>query len=620
LLSRTIMNTRLLLLAPLAVLSVASCAVGGGDEDEEHYGERSEFLTVGGAASGASCSTSVVAGLSQQIVTVANCLTPGVLAKVPSRPNFKKSSTTFPYMEKPAVAALVKALDSRPKTTLSVNSMLRTIASQYLLYTWYKNGLCGIPLAAKVGNSNHESGLAIDVSNYGTWRTTLSGQSFKWFGSSDTVHFDYVGSGTVNLRPVEVKAFQKLWNVNNPGDKIAEDGQYGPATEARLKKSPASGFPEVPACNDTDDDDDGILDTKDNCPTTVNKDQKDTDGDGKGDACDTDDDGDGVKDTEDNCKTKKNADQKDTDKDKKGDACDGDDDNDGVADGADDCPLVKNESQADLDKDGKGDACDDDDDGDGVLDAKDVCPKVKDPAQADADGDGKGDLCDGDDDGDGVDDAKDNCPGVANADQADGDGDGLGDLCDADGIPDDEDNCTGVPNADQADQDQDGQGDACDEDADGDGVDDAGDVCPKVSDPEQLDTDEDGLGDACDEDLDGDGVANDKDNCVDVLNDDQDDTDGDGKGDACDDAVAPGEPAHEDHDVTEVSGAEEDPAPAGGTITVPEDGAESETGGCSYEHSGSKSFGGALSALVLAFTLRRRRRSCERAARRSDLQ
>ena len=45
---------------------------------------------------------------------------------------------------------------------------------------------------------------------------------------------------------------------------------------------------------DTDKDGDGIINEYDNCPSTPNSDQLDTDGDGKGDVCDEDIDGDGM--------------------------------------------------------------------------------------------------------------------------------------------------------------------------------------------------------------------------------------------------------------------------------------------------------------------------------------
>jgi MYXO-CTERM domain-containing protein len=540
------MRTRVSLLVPLAAVALAACGAEGPASREgldEPVAQHGDAITVSQAVS-SGCSTSAVAGLSAQIIKVANCLKPGILTKVPSKPNFKPGSNVVPYMEKAAVDQLVKALDANPKTSLLANSMLRTIASQYLLYSWYQQGKCGIKLAAKVGNSNHETGLAVDISNYSSWKSTLAAHEFKWFGSADTVHFDFTGGGTTSLKPTEVKAFQMLWNTNHPGDKIAEDGDYGPATEARLKQSPAGGFTQTPACNDTDDDDDGILDTKDNCPTTKNADQKDTDKDGKGDACDPDDDNDTIADTKDNCPLNANKDQKDTDGDKKGDVCDPDDDNDTIADTKDNCPLVKNKDQQDTDKDGEGDVCDDDDDGDGVPDTKDNCPLVKNKDQKDADKDGKGDACETDDDGDGIPDTKDNCPTVPNADQKDSDKDGKGDACDtdddADGIDDKVDNCLGLKNTDQQDTDKDGEGDACDDDDDGDGVPDATDDCPLVIDPDQHDIDGDGQGDVCDDDRDGDDVPNATDNCPDDPNEDQADADHDGKGDACQDS-SPGE-------------------------------------------------------------------------------
>ena len=58
-------------------------------------------------------------------------------------------------------------------------------------------------------------------------------------------------------------------------------------------------------------------DACDNCQSTPNSDQTDTDRDGVGDACD-------------NCQSTPNSDQTDTDRDGVGDVCDPDLDNDGV--------------------------------------------------------------------------------------------------------------------------------------------------------------------------------------------------------------------------------------------------------------------------------------------------
>ncbi|MCO4764033.1 MAG: thrombospondin type 3 repeat-containing protein, partial [Myxococcales bacterium] len=245
---------------------------------------------------------------------------------------------------------------------------------------------------------------------------------------------------------------------------------------------PDSDGDKVADCADKDDDGDGILDGKDNCPITKNPKQVDTDGDGVGDACDDDADNDGVSDSKDNCKGTKNSSQLDMDKDGIGDACDGDDDGDGSPDKADCAPLNtavfpgakelcngiddscdgKTDSGfTDTDGDKLPDCIDPDDDNDGALDGKDcaptdatVSPLVQevcdgkdndcdkhlagpknpnagvDEGFKDTDGDKQADCIDSDDDGDGKPDAADNCPLVVNKDQKDTDKDGLGDVCD----------------------------------------------------------------------------------------------------------------------------------------------------------------------------------------------
>lgn len=95
---------------------------------------------------------------------------------------------------------------------------------------------------------------------------------------------------------------------------------------------------------DLDTDGDGIVDSRDNCPTIFNPvrpvdngTQADADNDGIGDACDE-------------CPA---SDTQDC-----GHATSGDMDSDGTPNGLDNCPEQANPDQADADGDGRGDACD----------------------------------------------------------------------------------------------------------------------------------------------------------------------------------------------------------------------------------------------------------------------
>jgi hypothetical protein len=192
----------------------------------------------------AGCTTSQVRGLSEQLIAQMNCIQPGVMSSFGHIENLNLQEPVFPYLQTPAVGGLEDVMRGQGELTLS--SALRTLPQQYLLYRWYQLGRCGIGLAARPGRSNHNGGLAVDTPGWDAWRSRFTSNGWSWLGSSDPVHFDY-GQGE-DVRSLSVLAFQQLWNANNPGDTIAEDGLYGPQTEGRLKASPSGGFAMGPAC------------------------------------------------------------------------------------------------------------------------------------------------------------------------------------------------------------------------------------------------------------------------------------------------------------------------------------------------------------------------------------
>jgi hypothetical protein len=239
-----------------AALLAAVVALGAGcasaSPESEPIGEVSSALAPSDPVSMAvtdSCTTSSVRGLATQLVEEIQCLQPGTFASIDGVAGLALAEAVFPYLQTPAAAAVVGAQADRG-VTMNINSALRTLPQQYLLYRWYKAGRCGISLAAAPGNSNHESGLAVDIEDDTGWRSFMTARQMKWLGASDRVHFDYVGSDATDIGGVSVRAFQILWNKNHPEDLLDVDGAYGTETDKRVALSPVGGFALGAECNE----------------------------------------------------------------------------------------------------------------------------------------------------------------------------------------------------------------------------------------------------------------------------------------------------------------------------------------------------------------------------------
>ncbi|MBX3247673.1 MAG: hypothetical protein KF901_10890 [Myxococcales bacterium] len=177
------------------------------------------------------CTTAGFETLSRQLAQHQACMFPGQFVEV-RHPNISTSSgRVHLFMVPESAAALRRAADS---TRLQVNSAFRPVSDQFALL---RRGGCGI--VAAPGRSNHNGGRAVDLQNWSAARPAMTRAGLRWYGAADQVHFDGPGP---DQRARSVRAFQNLWNLNNPGDRIAEDGVWGPQTEARLLRTPMAGF------------------------------------------------------------------------------------------------------------------------------------------------------------------------------------------------------------------------------------------------------------------------------------------------------------------------------------------------------------------------------------------
>ncbi len=248
----------------IAACGLAACALSGcgegNDGSNEHDTPQFDPVDVTtsalaandsvATAIGQTCSTNVLGNLSKQLLEEIECLRANTMGSIDKVPNLVLQPGVQPFIQAAAASALKKVVAARGGATLTINSSIRTLPEQLMLYQWYLQKRCDILRAASPGNSNHETGTAVDVQDNAAWRNAFESNGWVWFGSTDPYHYDYKGGGTVNLGGLSVQAFQRLWNRNNAQDPIAEDGAYGPMTEARLLKTPIGGFAKGATCKD----------------------------------------------------------------------------------------------------------------------------------------------------------------------------------------------------------------------------------------------------------------------------------------------------------------------------------------------------------------------------------
>jgi LAS superfamily LD-carboxypeptidase LdcB len=186
--------------------------------------------------------------LDRQILFILQRDYPNSLVTFSDNPNVELNNSTLPLVQPAAKLALEKAIKNRGKR-LTVNAAYRSPIAQHIIYSYYKQGIGGIAVAATPGNSNHETGLAIDIEDAEGWKSYLEAEGWSWMGKSDPVHFSFTGSENLDIAALSIKSFQQLWNLNHPQDKLPENGLYDSKTASRISQAPPNGFPNDKKCS-----------------------------------------------------------------------------------------------------------------------------------------------------------------------------------------------------------------------------------------------------------------------------------------------------------------------------------------------------------------------------------
>jgi hypothetical protein len=184
----------------------------------------------------------LIEGLTWQIAQSMNCLQPDALAPLSLCPGAGCLAVDGPpkpeWLAPPAHDALLGISQSRGEP-LAVRWAFRDVALQHLFVKQAENIAC--PGAAPSGSSDHNTGLAVNLSEWAALQGDLEAATFVQSDALDAIWL-YDGPDAEDLTALNVLAFQELWNLNRPEEPIDADGLIGPQTRGAIERAPIAGF------------------------------------------------------------------------------------------------------------------------------------------------------------------------------------------------------------------------------------------------------------------------------------------------------------------------------------------------------------------------------------------
>ena len=148
-----------------------------------------------------------------------------------------------PQMQDVAMRSLAAAVASTgPNRAITITSAFRTSTQQYLWYMQGQSKRCSLKLTVPApGSSSFEAGLAFENAEVEYWRIILANYGFSSNGGTE-FSFVYPDGIQPDVAQQNLKAFQQLWNKNNPDAQIYADGKFRQQTADALNKAPCKGW------------------------------------------------------------------------------------------------------------------------------------------------------------------------------------------------------------------------------------------------------------------------------------------------------------------------------------------------------------------------------------------